>query len=178
LADRLTNLLDLLRRHGPRLLSLLTRLTLHSDVAEDLLQELFLKLRDSVAFATARDADAYVTQVAVHLAFDWRRREKRRSAINTVEAEPPMPEASPLVGLVQREELEQVLQALERLSPLIRTCIVLRHLQQESYDDVARQLGRTPHQARALCSKGLSQLRQLLGASATTPGDPSHDRSV
>jgi DNA-directed RNA polymerase specialized sigma24 family protein len=39
-------LLKLLDEHGPKLDALLTRLTLRSDLAEDLLQDLFLKLRE------------------------------------------------------------------------------------------------------------------------------------
>jgi DNA-directed RNA polymerase specialized sigma24 family protein len=38
----------------------------------------------------------------------------------------------------------------------------MRHVQQISFDDIARQLGKRPHQVRALCSKGMRQLRKML----------------
>ena len=39
----------------------------------------------------------------------------------------------------------------------------MRYIQQESYEEIARQLGKTVHQARALCFKAMSALRDALG---------------
>jgi RNA polymerase sigma factor (sigma-70 family) len=175
LADQTNALLDLLQRQGSRLLALFTRLTLRADVAEDLLQELFLRLHGSTPFAAAHDIDAYAMRTAVHLAFDWRRQERRRRESTGLKADIlPAPDSA-VCGIVQREELEPVLQALECLSPLMQSCVVFRYLQQESYEQIGARLERTPHQARALCHKGLSELRRLLGASTATSGGISDE---
>jgi DNA-directed RNA polymerase specialized sigma24 family protein len=58
--------------------------------------------------------------------------------------------------------LEQVLDALPFLSELNGQVLVLRYLQQQEYDEIARQLGKTAHQVRGLCSRALSQLRAIL----------------
>ena len=177
LTARRNDVLELLKNHGPRLLALFTRLTLRTDVAEDLLQELFLKLNASTAFAAARNAEGYATQAAVHLAFDWRRRENRRRESTGVELDAAEAARAPLSGLIDREELEPVLEALGQLSPLIQTCVVLHYLQQESYENIAVRVERTPHQARALCHKGLYELRHLLGVGAAAPGESSHEHT-
>jgi DNA-directed RNA polymerase specialized sigma24 family protein len=39
----------------------------------------------------------------------------------------------------------------------------MRYIQQQSYDDIAEQMGKSPHQVRALCHKAISRLRDLLG---------------
>jgi hypothetical protein len=53
-------LLSILDRHGAELHALFCRLTLRADAAEDLLQDLFLKLRSSAGFARADNRKGYV----------------------------------------------------------------------------------------------------------------------
>jgi DNA-directed RNA polymerase specialized sigma24 family protein len=48
-------ILGFLEKSGPGLYGLLTRLTLREDVAEDLMQELFIKLNNSRAFKKAEN---------------------------------------------------------------------------------------------------------------------------
>ena len=43
----------------------------------------------------------------------------------------------------------------------------MRYLQQKSYADVGKQIGRTAHQARALCHKAIGRLRQRMVAPDT-----------
>jgi len=69
----------------------------------------------------------------------------------------------PLAKLVEREELDQVLIALTELPESVRLCLVLRHLEQLDANEVAQLLGRTAHQVRALCAKGVARLRRRLG---------------
>jgi RNA polymerase sigma-70 factor (ECF subfamily) len=159
--DRLLRLLD---TDGRRLHRLLTRLTLRADVAEDLLQELFLRLRESAGFRAADDPAAFAVRTAVNLAFDWRRRLQRRREVAAV---PDVAAKSdPLTALVQREELEQVLAALADLPDAVRLCLVLRHVEQLDTDAIAEQVDKTPHQVRALCAKGVARLRDRFGEPA------------
>src|SRR4051794_7288180 len=72
------DLIAILDAHGPALHALLLRLTLRQDVADDLLQELFVKLAGSRSFRAAIDPVAYVKRAAVNLALDWRRARQRR----------------------------------------------------------------------------------------------------
>ncbi len=141
---------------------MLTRLTLRADLAEDLLQELFVRLGRSRAFARAADPAAYASRAAIHLACDWHRRRRRGPAVEALTAEPAADGPSPLAELVRREELEQVVRALSALPAGSRECVVLHYLQQEPYEAVAAQLGKTSHQVRALCHKGIVRLRRLV----------------
>jgi RNA polymerase sigma-70 factor (ECF subfamily) len=159
-SDRQTELLELLEISGAGLHALLTRLTLREDVAEELLQDLFLKLHD------AKDQDgidcwqAYARRTAINLAFDWRRRERnRRSRPLDESLECVAQVRSPLGKLIESEELEQVLAAVGRLHGPAREAFVLRYIQQESYEEIARQLGKTPHHVRTICSRAMSVLR-------------------
>jgi RNA polymerase sigma-70 factor (ECF subfamily) len=162
-------LLGLLEAYGAELHTLFTRLTLRADAAEDLLQELFLKLRAADGLARADNPKAYLFRTAIRLAFDWRRARRPTEPLLT---EPAAGSDSPLDRLIGVEELEQVLVALQDLSESGREVLVLRHLQHQEYAEIAEQLGKTEHQVRGLCSKALGQLRAALQPAAGEPDTP------
>ena len=152
----------LLHEHGGRLFALLYRLTLRTDVAEDLLQELFCRLSQSTGFQRADNPAAFAYRVVTNLAFDWRRQRKRNPVADGVDDNFVAPEASPLADLVRREDLERTLNALGELPAAGREILVLRYLEQQCYETIAGQLGKTPHQVRAIAHKGLVRLRRKL----------------
>ncbi len=159
-------LLNILETHGAELHALLTRLTLRAGVAEDLLQELFLKLQSGRGFAAANDPTAYVFRTAINLAFDWRRVQRPTLSLR---AEPAVAAAAPLDRLIDAEELEQIIGAMGYLSELSRQVLVLRYLQHQDYAAIAAQLGKTEHQVRGLCSKALRQLRTFMRPAMNEP---------
>lgn len=159
-------LLNILEKHGAELHALLTRLTLRADVAEDLLQELFLKLRDAKAFARAENSVAYAFRTAINLAYDWRR--ARRCTV-TLAHEPPTAAMSPADSLIRSEEVDQVLDALEWLSPVDREIVVMHYLRHQPYAEIAQTIKKTEHQVRGLCHKAVGRLRDFLGAAAGGP---------
>ena len=61
-----------------------------------------------------------------------------------------------------------------------REVLVMRYIQQQSYDDIARQTGKTSHQVRAMCSRSIRHLRDILGSnhrqSATKEINNVHNR--
>ena len=160
--NKQNEVLELLDRSGPALYTLLTRLTLHRDTAEELMQELFIKLNNSRDGRRIENWDAYARRAAINLAFDWRR--KRRAQPLSLEriSEPVCTDNSPLNNVAEAEELEEMLDAIGRLKETSRRVLVMRYIQQESYEHIAEQLGRSPHHVRALCSRALVRLRDKL----------------
>ena len=156
-------LLELLDKSGASLFTLLTRLTLREETAEELMQELFIKLSNSKGFEKSTNRDAYVRKAAINLAFDWRRKFRQKLNLSAVVCEPVSNESSPLSKLIRTEELEEMLDTIGRLNKSWRQAIVMRYIQQQSYDDIAEQMEKTPHHVRAICSKALNRLRDLLG---------------
>lgn len=159
-----TQLLELLDRFGAPLFALLTRLTLREETAEELMQDLFLKLRQVPNQADIDCWYAYARRAAINLAFDWRRRNRRRrmAPLDGL-AEPVSQTHGPLGQAMQAEEFEQVLTAVGRLKGLSREVFVMRHLQQIPYEEIAAELGKTPHQVRALSFRAMKEIRQMLG---------------
>ena len=153
-------LLKLLDAEGPRLFRLLARLTLRDDAADDLLQELFLKLHRSPGFASAQSRIAFASRAAVNLAFDWRRRAQRTDTA-------PLPDdlagitRDPLEALIRREEIAVVFAAMESLSELQRLVLILHYVEQQSPEEIGSAIDKSAHQVRALCSKAVAALRAI-----------------
>lgn len=166
--NRQRQLLELLDTSGAALYALLTRLTLREDVAEELMQDLFIKLSNTRGLGKIRNWGAYAHRAAINLAFDWKRRQKR--AVLSLEhvGAPASGDSSPLGELIHAEEMQETLDAIGQLRKAPRQALVMRYIQQESYECIAEQLGKTPHQVRALCSKALDNLRRVLGKNGST----------
>jgi len=167
MSERVQRLLDLLESHGGRIHTLLTRLTLCESTAEDLLQDLFIRLSKSDSFDHAHNHTAYAIRAAMNLAFEWRRKQRRTIKPQRLTDEPIAQDISPADAFEQQEQYARVLRALEEMSELSRQVIILHRLQDETCDAIALQLDKTPHQVRAICSKAIGQLRDLLGSSTS-----------
>jgi RNA polymerase sigma factor (sigma-70 family) len=162
LTDRQKELLELLDKSGASLYTLLTRLTLREDIAEELMQELFIKLNNKRRFDKIKNRYAYARKTAINLAFEWRRNQKLNSVGLDHISEPASNDSSPLHKLIQAEELDEILNAIGKLNKVPREAFVLRYIQQEPYDSIAEQLGKTVHHIRALCSRASNRIRYIL----------------
>jgi len=165
--DQTNRLLDLLAQEGRSLHALLTRLTLDPHTAEDLMQELFLKLATNPAFAAARNQSAYARQSTIHLALDWRRAHRPTPTLPHVDPLDPAPSAYD--RLTQKEQWAHILDAAAELPGQTREAFVLHYLQCAPYEEIAGHFGKTPHQVRALCHKAVDTLREQLLCVPQTP---------
>jgi RNA polymerase sigma-70 factor (ECF subfamily) len=162
LIERQKKILQLLDTSGEHLHRLLGRLTRREDVVGDLLQELFIRLWNSKAFDKAEDPFAYTYRAAINLAFEWRRGRKttcqplEENCLTTKDG------SSALGKMIQAEELEQVLNAASKMSDLARNVVVMRYIEQKSYEEIAQRLGKKPQHIRSLCAKAMARLRELL----------------
>ena len=159
---RQKELLELLDKSGAKLYALLTKLTLREDIAEELMQELFIKLSHSRGPKKIANWEAYARKAAINLAFDFRRKQKHTTLPLKNTNVPASNDNSPLGKLIQTEEFQETLNAIDKLNKASREAIVMRYIQQESYETIAEQLGKSSHQVRALCSRAINHLRDML----------------
>ena len=160
--ERQKKILQLLDTSGERLHKLLGRLTWREDVIGDLLQELFIRLLNSKTFDKAEDPFAYTYRATINLAFEWRRKQKATRQITQENCPAPKDNPSALGKMIQAEELEEVLNAASKLTDLARDVVVMRYIEQDSYEEIGRRLGKKPQYMRALCSKAITELREML----------------
>ncbi len=149
LTDNRNKLLEILNRDGASLFALFVRVTLREDSAEELMQELFLKLRMARNIDRVVNPSGYVRRTAINLAFDWRKNKSKHA---------------PLDELVRREKLDEILNGIAKLRGNGRQAFVMRHIQEKSNDEIAEQLGMTSHHVRALCHRAMVKLQKILRA--------------
>jgi RNA polymerase sigma-70 factor (sigma-E family) len=154
-------LAELYEAHALRALRLAYVLTGLRDVAEDLVQEAFLRSFDRLD--TLREQEAfpgYLRQTVLNLARAHFRRRRlellslRRQAqlVGTIQADPP--------GVEERESLWR---ALQRLPYRQRAALVLRYYEDLSENQAAEVLGTSVAAIKALVSRGTRKLRADLG---------------
>jgi RNA polymerase sigma-70 factor (ECF subfamily) len=166
----LDDLLRILEANGPSFYALFARLALRADAADELLQELFLKLHRSEGFQTAKNRTAYAYRAAMNLAFDWRRARRAARDSEPLRIDPVAECEAPLKRLIDSEDIERILDALAELPELSRSVLIMRYLDQQDYASIAKHVEKTEHQVRALCAKGLTQVRAIMQAADECSG--------
>ena len=156
-------LLEMLESVGPRVHALFTKLTSRVDAAEDLLQELFIKLLRSDGFAKAPNQEAYLIRSAIHLAFDWRKLNRKSISLKESVKDPVHSTISPIDDLIHAETVRAVLHALDSLSDHDRELICMRFLDDQPHEIIAKHYETSVHQIRSKCSKAIARLRRVMG---------------
>ena len=72
-------------------------------------------------------------------------------------------QSSPSRQAARRDQAVVLADALEQLPIDYRQVLVLRHLEEQSFPDIARRMGRTVDSVKNLWARALARLRQTLG---------------
>ena len=149
-------LADLYSRHAAEAIRLAYMLTGDRQLAEDLVQDAFVKLAGHLAHLRDPGAfDAYLRRTVVNLTNSYFRRKRlERAFITRTAAEAQRAQEEPDIGL--REDLWSRLQQLPGRQ---RTAIVLRIYEDLPERAVAEILRCRPGTVRSLVSRGLAELR-------------------
>ena len=140
--------------------------------AEDVLQELYLRLRDVDSSGDLRDPAAYVFRMALNLARDRRRAHGRARARDAhwVKArydlaghEPIGDQPSAEATYGARQRLAAVERALEELSPQCRRVFLLHKFEGLSHQEVAQRAGVTRSTVEKHMNTALKHLIRRLG---------------
>ena len=160
----------LLSAHARRIYNLCYRFTGRVEEAEDVTQEVFIKV-----FQTLKSYDAaqgsfstWLNRVARnHLVDHYRRTHKDRLTSSLEEALPaaeqrPSPHMQP-TGQVESRERREILQlALDKLSPDLREAVILRDLHDLDYEEIAQVLRVPQGTVKSRINRGRLELGRVL----------------
>jgi RNA polymerase sigma-70 factor (ECF subfamily) len=136
-----------------------------ADEANDLLQDLFLKLYDRIKnYRFEAPFAAWFYRMAVNLCQDRLRARSRRHRI-LWHARNPSPNdwhPPPQTELLAAEQERNVRQALMEIHPRYRVCLILREIEDCSYEEIAAILDLSVGTVRSRLSRGRNHLRRLL----------------
>lgn len=160
----------MLKVHSRKVYNLCYRFTGRTVEAEDLTQEVFLKI-----FQTLKSYDhaqgtftTWLTRVARNHLVDYYRRTKRDRATSSLEEEigeveaKPTPGAGPMARVESRERREFLQEGLNKLSPDLREAVILRDLQDLDYDEIASVLEVPQGTVKSRINRGRLELARIL----------------
>ncbi|MHB8652732.1 MAG: RNA polymerase sigma factor [Terriglobia bacterium] len=162
---------DLLKLHTRKIFNLCYRFTGRPSEAEDLTQEIFIKI-----FQTLRSYDVaqgtfatWLSRVARnHLVDHYRRTKKDRITSSLDDEEDGVIERTPSLGpgpgaqVESRERKELLQMGLDKLSPDLREAVILRDLNDLDYDEIARVLGVPQGTVKSRINRGRLELARVL----------------
>ena len=161
---------EIVQTYSRRIYNLAYRFTSRSDAAEDLTQEVFVRVYRSLDQYDPKQGDLqnWLMRLARNLVIDDYRRRQRapqdtqaedieghtyhlRAAGNTPQRE------------MERQELgEQVQAAIDKLPPDLRTCVILRDIEELSYQEIVDLLKIPEGTVKSRINRGRIELAKIL----------------
>ena len=166
-----------MRRHTRRIFNLCYRFTGNSHEAEDLTQEVFLRVyRTLGSYRSAYGGFAtWMTSVTRNLLIDHYRRTRRDRLTDSLDDAMPKlenkesagrrPDQAALVG----ELSAQVQQGLAKISPDLREAVILRDLQGLEYREIQEVLGVPEGTVKSRINRGRIELARILEQMGVRP---------
>jgi RNA polymerase sigma-70 factor, ECF subfamily len=161
---------DLVRVHSGRVYGMCYRFTGSTAEAQDLTQDVFLRIFRSLSqFRAGKGAfGVWLTRLTRNLLIDNYRKGKLDRATDSLETRLPVLEEKAAVssrtdGLLSSRETGQLLQqALQRLSPELRETIILRDLEELEYREIAEVLNVPEGTVKSRLNRGRAELARML----------------
>lgn len=175
---------ELVRRYRPRIYALALHMTGSESDADDIAQDAFLRaFRKLPEFEGRSEFFTWVYRIALHRALNTKRDRKRRPLVEM--EDPRVAKAvvadswgDPRRAAELRETYSRLLAAFDRLSPLLRTTLVLVVLQGLSHAEAAVVLGSTCGTIAWRVHEARNQLRRWLDDDTLFDRDPSGEYLV
>ena len=168
---------EIVQRYHRRIYNICYRFSGSPDQAQDLTQEVFIKMYGSLKSYDVQRAAfmTWVTTITRNLLVDYFRKSKQERITDSLDAAPsehedamPLSERIPDKSLppdarVQsRETKEAVHRALQKLSPDLREAVILRDLQDMDYREIATVLRVPEGTVKSRINRGRAELARLL----------------
>jgi len=161
---------DMVRIHTRRVYSVCYRFTGRDSEAQDLTQEVFLRVFRSLKTFRVGEATlvAWMTRLTRNLLIDHYRRTRLERATDSIEDQLPVLEdrgsaSSRTDGLVSGREASELLQrALGKLSPELREAVILRDIEELEYREIAQVLKVPEGTVKSRLNRGRAELARVL----------------
>jgi RNA polymerase sigma factor (sigma-70 family) len=156
------------------------------DAAEDLSQDIFLKIFKSLdTFDRRANFQTWLISISRNLCIDHYRsvRKERETIDREVDANelaPPSQEPGPVAALEQRDRVVLLREALSTLPETLRTAVLMRDIQELSYQEIADKLRLPEGTVKSRINRGRTelarQIRKLRGDDFSPSGSgPKRD---
>src|SRR5215469_4500075 len=161
---------ELVRQHTRRVYGLCYRFTGSDSEAQDLTQEVFLRIFRSLRSFRSSEGSfvTWLARLTRNLLIDHYRRTRQERVTGSIEEQLPMLEETVAAsarpdGMVAGREASEILQvALQKLSPELRETVILRDLQEMEYREIAQVLKVPEGTVKSRLNRGRAELARVL----------------
>jgi RNA polymerase sigma-70 factor (ECF subfamily) len=161
---------DMAKTYTRRVYALCYRFTGNDGQAQDLTQEVFLRIfKNLKSFRSGEGSfSTWLTRLTRNLLIDHYRRTKLDRVTEPIEDQLPMLEARQSVatrtdGILSGREASEILQhGLQRLSPELREAVILRDLEEMEYREIAQVLNVPEGTVKSRLNRGRTELARVL----------------
>jgi len=161
---------DMVKTHSRRVYALCYRFTGRDSEAQDLTQEVFLRVfRSLKSFRSGEGCFVvWLARLTRNLLIDHYRRTRLERATDSIEDQLPLLEergtsASRADGMLAGREASELLQgALGKLSPELRETVILRDLEDLEYREIAQVLKVPEGTVKSRLNRGRAELARIL----------------
>jgi len=154
----------IVRLHRRKVFNIAYKFVGRHDQAEDLTQDVFLKLYKSLdTFDRRANFQTWLVSVSRNLCIDhYRSVRKEREVVNRdvdpADLTPASPDRGAQAELEQRDRVRLLREALDQLAPTLRTAVMMRDIQEMSYHDIADRLSLPEGTVKSRINRGRSEL--------------------
>ena len=167
---------ELLERYQRPVFSLIYRMVRDREQAEDLSQETFVRVFNHIdRYDPAYKFSSWIFKIATNLTIDWMRKkevptvsidgsryattsDEIEASTITVESKDETPEEL----LIARELGNEIEQAITRLRPEYKTAILLRHVEDRPYEEIAQIMSLPLGTVKTYIHRGRKELQEML----------------
>ncbi len=164
----------LLRKYFPRILNYVYRFMRERAAAEDLAQEVFMRVYDRASSYTARAKfKTWLYTIAHNVAINELRKRGRESlslfaqddegTVGAIQMADDRAEA-PGVGMERDERRDMVKGAINALPDRQREAVILRRYEELSYEEIAKAMGTTVKAVKSLLNRAMEGLGESFRA--------------
>jgi RNA polymerase sigma factor (sigma-70 family) len=165
---------DIVRLHSARVYRLAYRLTGNPHDAEDLTQEVFVRVFRSLSSYTPGTFEGWLHRITTNLFLDGARRKQRirfEGLADEMAQRLPGSEPTPAQAFDDSHLDDDVQAALRALPPEYRAAVVLCDIEGFSYEEIAATLGVKLGTVRSRIHRGRAQLRSALEHRRPAPAE-------
>jgi RNA polymerase sigma-70 factor, ECF subfamily len=161
---------ELVKRYEKKLFAYLYRLVGNREEAEDLLQNVFVKVyRNIESYDTQKKFSSWIYRIAHNEAVNFLKKRSKRHLISIEDVQTSKDKLeitdtgkSPIDAWISKELKKEMDEALEKLPPKYKEVLMLRFYFDKSYEEMSEILGRPINTVGTLLNRAKKKLMEIM----------------
>lgn len=161
---------ELVKRYRSKIFAYLFRLVGHRDEAEDLLQNVFVKVYSNIGKVdTRKKFSSWIYRIAHNEAVNFLKKRSRRQLISIEDIQSSKDKLeivdmakSPIDAWIGKELKREMKEALEKLPPKYKEVLILRYYLEKTYEEISEILNRPVNTVGTLLNRAKKKLLEAM----------------